>query len=81
MLMFAPPAEMFEHGEPSAYWHGGRGGGSEYAAGAPAIATAAAPANNTGVNRASFANMSSVYHQNDERDSRASVTLLPRLGH
>jgi hypothetical protein len=33
------------------------------------IAAAAAPANSTGVSRASFANMILVYHENDERDS------------
>ena len=64
--MSAPPAVMLpmpEHGEPSAFVHGGGGGGSEYAAGATAMATAAAPATNTGAIRAIFAIMILVYHE------------------
>jgi hypothetical protein len=72
MLMSAPPALMFpmpEHGEPSAFVHGGGGGGSAFAAGARA--TAAAPANSTGIGREIFAIMILVYHQKDERDNSA----------
>src|SRR5690349_14989269 len=78
MLMFAPPALMSEHGVPSAFPQGGKGGGSEWATGATEIATTAAPAI-TGVSSSfSFAIMSSVYHQKDKRDNSVGVTLLPR---
>ena len=61
----APPAYVAdaEHGEPSAFVHGGGGGGSAYAAGATAMATAAAPATSTGAIRAIFAIMILVYHE------------------
>ena len=78
MLISAPPAEMFEHAEPSAIWHGGKDGGLECAAGEAAMATAAAPAKIIGVRRARFVIMISAYHQNDERDSRTTSALLSR---